>query len=441
MLSPNVISPFRNRRSGSFDLASLNPVAWYDAGGSGLLQTAGGAAVSNNSVLGYWPDLSGNNYHAVKWSDGSRPTWRTEISWLFGGRPFVQFAGAHSLNITGITGAAADWTVFAVAASINGSTESRVIDVLTGRLICALNGASAGSYFDGAWQGATIPGKGQQVWTWDLTAASGGKIYASNLHLTAQSDANYTQRAFGGSSSIGAVATGGSAFAQMYLAELIICPRVSDAVRPKAVAKLVSKYGLFTPIIESRSVLCIGDSLTEGANVTNPYPTQLLNRMQAQAIGTAAVQNAGVGGSVSSAHVTTYNANKSGKTDVIIWSGLNDVRLGSGSAAAAAWSNIDTMVTDALGLGKRVALVTVTPFKGDTLQTWTLAKHNDMEALNASIRARSGVTLIDANLLFRDASDSQKLDAIYDLAIPDHVHINQLATDILFEQALAFIRA
>lgn len=422
-----------------FDLEDLTAGLWLRAS-EGVWLDIGktNPVVSDGQTVAAWADRSGNGFDGLQSTSGSRPAWKTNLT-SFGGEPAVRFQGSHWLDLTGISIPSGEWTIFVVAQPLDAGTEQRVFDTATGRLYVSLNAATC--YNDGSGQGTEINGLGAQVYTWDLSVASGGQVWANQISLPV-GDPNYTARAFGGSTAIGANNTGSGSYASLDLAELIVCPRLDSLTRVRVQSLLRDRYSLRGPYLETRSVLTLGDSLTDGGAVTTPWPTRLRTVwLYPEVVGSVTVTNGAVDGGQSDNAVTQYASLGGGRSDVVIWAGLNDIRLGSGGEATSTWANLENIIADALAANQHVILCTISPFYGDVAHGgWTQAKQDDVDALNTSIRAKTGVTLVDLNLLLRDPNEIRQLLPAYEKPVPDHVHINQTATNLVADTIYQAIR-
>lgn len=170
------------------------------------------------------------------------------------------------------------------------------------------------------------------------------------------------------------------------------------------------------------SVACLGDSITRGYptydNIT--YPGRLEIALNGAHPGGYTVGNFGVDGSRSSAHLTTWTNSIRGKgyDAVVILSGVND--LIAGISGATVWGNIDTIVTQALADGMVVVLVTTLPWRG--YSGYSFPKQDEQDILLASIRARSGVIVVDAYPSFETTPGSDMLNASYGAG--DSLHLD-----------------
>lgn len=176
-------------------------------------------------------------------------------------------------------------------------------------------------------------------------------------------------------------------------------------------------------------IACLGDSITYTAatRADIPYPHRLEIDLNTAHPGEYVVANFGVSGSTSSQHVTTWtnSIRNKGFNILVIMSGVND--LAAGTAGATVWTNIDSIITQALSDGMTVVLFTVLPWGG--YLGWDAAKQTETDALLASIRARASVTLIDTYPSWETSAGSDIMIAVYDVG--DGLHPNASGSDNL----------
>lgn len=187
----------------------------------------------------------------------------------------------------------------------------------------------------------------------------------------------------------------------------------------------------------SNSVVCIGDSITNGAaGALTAYP-QLMAFLLGPEWSTV---NAGVVGSKTPAMLSLYNASVTGKgyNFVPILAGVNDA-LG-GDASAGTISNLEDMYdgcladTDCLPI-----LVTITPC--GTGPGWSAGAQTKIEAINTAIRAyavTNDVPIFDAYVDMAEPGLPTQLASIYST---DGLHHNQAGAERLAEQISALILA
>lgn len=142
-------------------------------------------------------------------------------------------------------------------------------------------------------------------------------------------------------------------------------------------------------------VACVGTSITNGppSRIHVPYPQLIELALNARTPGGYSVANYGVLSSTSAAHLATWtnNVRNRGFTVLMLESGINDLIIGS--AAAAIWATIDTIITQALSDGLVVVLLGILPWGG--YSSWNAARQTQTDALLALMVARGGVTYVN----------------------------------------------
>lgn len=171
-----------------------------------------------------------------------------------------------------------------------------------------------------------------------------------------------------------------------------------------------------------RIIACLGDSITLSGYSDIPYPQYLENSLKIAFPGNQdAVGLIGALGGTSGNALVMSGQSITGKeyTKVSVLIGVND--LLNGDTAATIMANIDTICNNLIADGKTVLLSTVLPFKNAT--GYTGAKQTQLDSLNALIRARLGVTLIEGHNGLRDnGGDPLQLNPAYNSG--DSLHIN-----------------
>ena len=106
--------------------------------------------------------------------------------------------------------------------------------------------------------------------------------------------------------------------------------------------------------------------------------------------------------------------------------GINDIGSGDGSLAPTTEDVIaayNQLIVRAHAHGLRVLGVTVTPFRGSTLLSWTPDSEQKRQAINQWIRASGAYDgVIDFDEVLRDKGDPTRLDPSF--ASEDGVHPN-----------------
>ena len=176
-------------------------------------------------------------------------------------------------------------------------------------------------------------------------------------------------------------------------------------------------------------VACLGDSitLTASSRATKPYPHQLEHQLNALYPGEYAVANYGTGAHRSDQNLTTWTNNIRGRGfDVLVLlTGINDIV--QDVSAATAWGNINTIVDEAKSDGLTVVLITVMPFGSYT--SWTVGRQAVLDTLLTSIRAETGLTVLDLYPSWETSAGSDILLASYDVG--DGLHPGETGTTAL----------
>lgn len=188
----------------------------------------------------------------------------------------------------------------------------------------------------------------------------------------------------------------------------------------------------------SRKIAWLGDSITWGgpARTTIPPPMRLQMLIEAGHPREGhIVANFGVSGATTNDNKTSWtNQIRSKGYDTLVFlSGVNDCL--QDISAATAWSNQDSVITQALADGMTVVLITTLPW-GNTA-SWTSGRQTLTDTLLVSQRARSGVVLLDAYPGFETAAGSKLLKASYDVG--DGLHLNLTGSDALAAAVYALL--
>lgn len=187
------------------------------------------------------------------------------------------------------------------------------------------------------------------------------------------------------------------------------------------VVLLLSACAWATPV----RVACLGDSITAtaAARDTITFPGRLEIALNGAHPGGYTVGNFGVSATTTSQHVTTWaNSIRSKGYDVLVLlTGVND--FATGVTGATAWTNADTIITQALADGLTVVVVTTLPWGG--YSGWTAGKQTETDTFLTSLRARASITLVDTYPAFETAAGSDLLKASYnDGAAADGLHLD-----------------
>jgi lysophospholipase L1-like esterase len=177
----------------------------------------------------------------------------------------------------------------------------------------------------------------------------------------------------------------------------------------------------------------LGDSLTEGATGIYPWPARVTANLRSTSY---AVANQGKsGGTASDANTRWTNQVKGqGFHGLVLFIGINDIL--AGTSAATIFTSISATVTDALAQGIPVVVMTLSPF--GTYVSWTSGKQTQWAALNTSIRALAGVTVLDAASFMADPNNAANLNPAYDFG--DGLHFNDTGFVAMAAQVQAVIQ-
>jgi lysophospholipase L1-like esterase len=187
----------------------------------------------------------------------------------------------------------------------------------------------------------------------------------------------------------------------------------------------------------SFSVICVGDSITNGStNASMPYPQSLVFLL-----GPAwSVVNVGISGYSTTSMLALYNAGITGKgyNFVPIIGGVNDC-LG-GTASATAFANLEDMYDGCLADVDCIPIIaTIMPCSAGP--GWTAAAQTKIEEVNTLIRAYAAahpsVPFWDAYVLMAQGGSPTQLAAIYSA---DGLHPNDAGRLFIATQVAALIQ-
>jgi lysophospholipase L1-like esterase len=193
----------------------------------------------------------------------------------------------------------------------------------------------------------------------------------------------------------------------------------------------------------TRVLVAFGDSITEGAGVTEDrglpvrYPERLADRLAAEPGVRHAVVNAGISGNrlladwVGPRGIDRFERDvlgQSGVTEVVILIGINDIGFSMPEGAVGPrhgqptadelGAGLRRLVDEAHARGVKVLLGTLLPFKGAPY--WSREKEFRRDELNRWIRSRKDVVLVDFDAALRNPEDPQSLLPADDSG--DHLH-------------------
>ncbi len=190
---------------------------------------------------------------------------------------------------------------------------------------------------------------------------------------------------------------------------------------------------------QAHVLVTFGDSLTDGAQSTvsanHRWPNALDARLQARPeLGAVSVVNAGISGNrwlhdaigpQGAGRFSRDVLHVSGVTDVVIFLGINDIGAAllvpsQEVSAPQITAAIAAAVQAAQAQGLRVAVATLLPFSGAFY--YTADGDTKRQAVNAWIRARTDVKVLDFEAVVRDPNNPLALLPAFDGG--DHLHLN-----------------
>lgn len=222
--------------------------AVFDATYAGSITQSGGVASQWSAAYG---DLT-----AVQSTAGKKPAYNgTGIN----GRPTLDFDGVDDFFSLNKFGAAlgteaiaplGDQLFVAVVKPSGAMNTGRfLLDVATGRTICAVNDSSIGNYI--GYYGAGWSSSGQvattnaQVLAWEYRAGLGTRIFLNGTQIGSTDNVNSVPTAIGSVAAIGSNNGGVSSFYSGSLAMLVIASgKIDDALRARITRKCGLAYGL-----------------------------------------------------------------------------------------------------------------------------------------------------------------------------------------------------
>jgi lysophospholipase L1-like esterase len=189
-----------------------------------------------------------------------------------------------------------------------------------------------------------------------------------------------------------------------------------------------------------RRVLCAGDSITYGWGTSgvSAYPERLEALLNARDGSGWSVYNRGLSGDGTSGLLGRWNngTNQSGPfideaplrtlaTDgwdtIVIMIGVNDIS--NGAPAVSVVANITALADDALELGARVVVCSITPWKGFAL--WLEERQTQQDAVSAQLAAWASEdptkrAFVDTFAALEDPANPDAMLSAYDSG--DHLH-------------------
>jgi len=209
-------------------------------------------------------------------------------------------------------------------------------------------------------------------------------------------------------------------------------------------------------------VLCLGDSITYGwgtGAVLRPYPERLQDALLARDNAGWSVYNRGVSGDTTTGALGRWNNGtfaggvqeeeplrtlppsfEGGWSTVVLLIGINDVIAGAPDTSIVA--NITTLAADALSLGARVAVCSLSPWKG--FASWTAGKQAVQDSVRTQLQAWAAAdpasrAFVDVYAALGDLGDAQVLNPA--LSSGDFLHPNDAGATVIEATVLAALDA
>ena len=188
---------------------------------------------------------------------------------------------------------------------------------------------------------------------------------------------------------------------------------------------------------DSGVVVCLGDSLTDGASVTtngfSRYTDELARQLQADSnLSNLAVVNSGIGGTpllggwsaAGSARFSRDVLNIPGAKYCVLFYGVNDIGAAGSDISQNIINEYKSMIKKCHDKGIKVIGCTITPFKGNSYYS---DSHEKIRLkVNEFIMSKdSGFDgYIDLSSAVASSSDSAKMDSKYVSVWNDYLHFN-----------------
>lgn len=183
-----------------------------------------------------------------------------------------------------------------------------------------------------------------------------------------------------------------------------------------------------TPPSSSQPILCVGDSITFGAEVSTPYPEVL------QSLTGNLTVNAGQSGAQTPTIRSDYDAAKNSMnfSYLVILAGINDITHNPPDQAIedTIESNLLYIWQDAQSRGMHVCALTLTPFGG--YAAYNNATQTELFDVNAWINATAptlGVKVVNTNIALGDPINPDYMQSNYDSG--DHLHPDQAGANVI----------
>jgi lysophospholipase L1-like esterase len=122
---------------------------------------------------------------------------------------------------------------------------------------------------------------------------------------------------------------------------------------------------------------------------------------------------------------------------VIIWGGVND--LANGVSENTIESNLQAMYTQAHNAGAKVISINITPWKGDTMASWSDAAQTAQNDVNSWI-ANTAINIdykVDAYSVLVDPNNAYTLLPAYDDG--SHIHLSSAGYAVVANAVFAAV--
>ena len=187
---------------------------------------------------------------------------------------------------------------------------------------------------------------------------------------------------------------------------------------------------------DGRTLVCLGDSLTDGVGSTfgadRNWPDRLAERLQREGYKKVGVANAGISGNrllgdgIGPSALSRFGRDVLGAPGVrlvVLFEGINDIGMLKEHPRTVHAGDIIAadrqMAQQAHAAGLKVVAVTLTPFRGAA--NFTPDGETERQAVNRWLRTTHDIdALIDADLLLRDPKHPDQINKAYDSG--DHIH-------------------
>lgn len=205
-----------------------------------------------------------------------------------------------------------------------------------------------------------------------------------------------------------------STSADMEVALIALCEgEMTAGDRATFVSWARGRYGADWHALDaSTSIVALGDSIT--ATTAGRADVGWTHQLDIDTGPTVSVGNNATGGWLLSSCQTewTNSIDNDGADILLMWCGGNDIR--AGTAAATVFTAWEAIVDDALAQGMTVVGMTFPPY--GTYSGWNAAQQTELDAINASILAKTGAGYIPLDMYtpLEDDVTADRLEVDYD---------------------------